>query len=171
MNIQSLSFYRNISRMASGLVVAISLLVLVGWLFDISILKSILPDLATMKANTALAFVLAGVSLWQFTRGPKDQRLNIVAIVYATGTLLIGLLTLAEYVFGLEFGIDQLLFKDELTSQNAYPGRMSPATALNLFLFGLALLMLYGRRGNWLYVWLTSIALIIAGGAVIGYIY
>jgi hypothetical protein len=43
------------------------------WPFGIPALKSIMPALATMKANTALAFVLAGFSLWQITQGHKEQ--------------------------------------------------------------------------------------------------
>ena len=63
LNVQLLSAYRSASRAASGVVILISLLVLAGWLFHIPALTSILPGLATMKANSALAFLLAGVSL------------------------------------------------------------------------------------------------------------
>ena len=37
--------------------------VLVGWLFDIPRLKSVLPGFVSMKSNTAIGFVLAGLSL------------------------------------------------------------------------------------------------------------
>ena len=171
MNTQLISTYRVVSRLASGIVIAIGLLVLMGWFFKIPALPSILPGLATMKANSALAFVLASISLWQVIGEDRDQRSNPIAIVCAAITMLIGLLTLGEYIFGREFGIDQLLFKDELTPQNAYPGRMSPATALNFFLLGCALLVIDIRWSNWINESLTITALMIAAVAVIGYIY
>ena len=171
MNTQLISSYRLASRWSCGIVIAIGLLVLMGWLFELPALTSILPGLATMKANSALAFGLAGVSLWQLTKEYRGQRSNRIAKVCAAITMLIGLLTLCEYIFGWDFGIDQLLFKDKLTPQNAYPGRMSPATALNLFLLGCALLILDSHWGNRLYILLTSTAILIAGVAVIGYLY
>jgi hypothetical protein len=39
-------------------------LVLVGWVFDLAVFKSLNPRLVSMKANTAAAFALAGSSFW-----------------------------------------------------------------------------------------------------------
>src|SRR5213593_3309711 len=50
---------------AAGLAVALlGCLVLGGWVFDVPVLKSLRPDWATMKANTATGLLFAGVAVW-----------------------------------------------------------------------------------------------------------
>src|SRR5580658_937463 len=44
--------------------VVLGCLVLCGWAFHIEILKTVLPGLVTMKANTALGIAFSGASLW-----------------------------------------------------------------------------------------------------------
>ena len=55
-------------------------------------------------------------------------------------SILVGLLTLSEYLFHVDLRIDQLLFKDLL--QFPYPGRMAHITAFNFCLIGLSVLLL-----------------------------
>lgn len=164
-------FYCYISRVASGIVIAVGFLVLVGWLFDISALKSILPGLATMKANTALAFVLSGISLWLASTKHENRRADLIAKGCATFIVVVGLLTLSEYVLNRDFGIDQWLFKDTLTPENAHPGRMSPVTALNISLLGFALLILDRHRYRWPVEIFSITALITSMLVLMGYAY
>ena len=124
--------------------------VLVGWVFDIPALKSLHPDWVTMKANTALGFVLAGLSLGlaqMRTADDKVQRFTHTALcrkVVQGCTLtvsLIGFLTLVEYLFQCNLGIDQLLFQEATTPiLTSHPGRMAVPTAFNFLVFGIALL-------------------------------
>jgi PAS domain S-box-containing protein len=171
LNSRLLSFYRSASRAAGGIVFAVGFLVLAGWLFDIPALKSIFPGFATMKANTALAFMLAGSSLWLASTRGENQRIDLLAKACATVTMLIGLLTLSEYLFSRDLGIDQLLFKDPLTPESAHPGRLSLVTALNFSLLGLALLFPARHAYRRLVEVFSITALLISVLALMGYVY
>jgi PAS domain S-box-containing protein len=154
------------SRVASGCalaVMALGLVVMAGWLLGIESIKRVLPGLASMKFNTALGFLLAGGAL--FFRGKTTLRGGLAAAVG-----LLGALTLGEYLSGIDFGIDQILFRVEGEAGQA-AGRMSQATAL-CFLLGGAALALLGKPhrdgGSWaevLAIGMGTIGLI----AVLGY--
>ena len=69
-----------------------------------------------MKANTALALVLSGISLvFLIPQAPSRQRRRI-AFILASLVELVGLGTLCEYLFGLNLRLDQLLFMRPQTS-------------------------------------------------------
>src|SRR3989338_1658230 len=146
-------------------------LVLVGWFLNIQPLKNLLPGLATMKANTAVSFVLAGVSLWLLAPEEAASSREVWRCRGARGTAVfvvsLGLLTLGEYLAGWELGIDQLLFEDPGTT--AYPGRMAPATALSLTLVGLALFNLDAPGDSRLSPLLALSATLIGMLAILGY--
>ena len=122
---------------AGSLAAGIGLVVLVGgWALDIYSLRSVLPGLSTMKANTALGIAMLGVSvaLSGGIRGPRF----IASAAAATVALSIGLLSLAEYAFNWNARIDQALFKDTVTSLAGHPGRPAISTSLMLALLGIA---------------------------------
>jgi two-component system, sensor histidine kinase and response regulator len=142
-----LAGFQRVSRYCGMAVAALGLAVLIGWALDIAVLKSVLPGLVTMKANTAVGFLLAGTAL--FAAGRERQSVSVwqvARLVLAAVVALIGALTLGEYVFATDYSIDQLLFAipPEATS-GAPPGRMALATAIAFTLTGLALLFLDGR--------------------------
>ena len=171
---------QSFSKKASIAVIAIGCTVILGWIFDLQLLKSILPGLVTMKANTALCFILGGFSLFiqQRRRAELTARKHqkSAKFLISSGSfliILISLLTLAQYRFNLDLGIDQLLFKESyaLTSRGI-PGRMAPNTAAAFLLLGTALLLLSERRPKYLRVQILSCcALLIAFLGFIGYIY
>jgi PAS domain S-box-containing protein len=140
------------SKAASAFAVAVSSLVLLGWIFNVSILKTVFPGLVEMKANTALGIALSGISLWLLQRDGINRQRRRLAQTAALLVILLGLLTLSQYFWGWNLGIDQLLFKDPSGAlQTLIPGRPSPQTSLNFVLVGFALLLLdlktrHGRR-------------------------
>src|SRR4030042_2302283 len=131
------------SRASSFITFLVGLLGLVGWKFDITVLMSVLPGTVTMKANTALCFMLSGASLWMLVPEETGQKVRSIARFFAFIGTIIGALTLSEYIFDLNLGIDQLLFQEPADAvETFHPGRMAPNTALNFIMLGLALLLL-----------------------------
>ena len=160
------------SRVVGPFIVTIAAVVLVGWIMDIPFLKSLGPELVAMKPNAAISFGLAGISLWFLSTRKGSRRKYQVAKVCAVVTALIGLLTLAEYIAGSDFGIDQLLFRESAGAVGtSNPRRMSPIGAVNFLLVGLALWLFHSQRQRLFAQLLVLAALLISLVAFIGYAY
>jgi signal transduction histidine kinase/CHASE3 domain sensor protein len=130
-----------ISLAASLLVMCIGALVLAGWAFDITVLKSVLPSLAPMKVNTAIGVFLSGLGLLLLLRLKPGRAPGALIGVIGGVVILIGALTLAEYFFGWDLHIDQLLFPEPGNMVwTAQPGRMAAVSAFCLVLTGAAIL-------------------------------
>jgi len=164
----------SLASLAGALVAALGCLVLVGWALNAEVLKSVLPGTVTMKANTALAFVLSGSALWTLASAGAGTWAGRVARACAGAAALIGLLTLGEYVLGWNLGIDQLIFREPAGAIGTVaPGRMAPATALNFVLAGSSLLLVgaLSRRVRATARGLAIAAWFVALLAFLGYLY
>ena len=131
---------------AAWLTVGVGVVVLVGWAFDIALLKSISPNWVSMKANTAACFILTGTALGLATRlrvtaePPRDPRRAFFSRASSGVAGMIGLLTLGEYALGWNPGLDQWLFVEPAgTVGTSNPGRMAPETALCFVALAVAL--------------------------------
>jgi len=147
----------------------VGVVVLAGWALDIPLARSVVPGTISMKANTAVSFVLAGMGLWLVTGGRAGQRAYLAGRLLGLAVAAAGILNLGEYAFGVDLGIDQLLFIDH-DAATAYPGRMSLLTALAFMAAGTALAFIDARpRGRWP----AGLMAIVAGGvgyvALVGY--
>ena len=170
-NPRLISTFKSFSNYASITVLVIGVLVLCGWIFDIPVLRGGIVGFTTMKGNTAIAFILAGVALLLGNHETVSNFSRYVRFSCILIIILLGLFTLSEYVFNWDLGIDQLLIKDKLAFENEYPGRLSPVTSVNFCLLGLALLILDLRQYRWLVEPFCITALIISVLALMGYIY
>jgi PAS domain S-box-containing protein len=128
------------ARLAGSFVCLLGLVVLMGWALDIAPCKSVFPGLATMKANTAVGLALCGSALALLSGERRWTTRRLTTSTIALAVVILGALTLGEYFFGWNVGIDQFLFRDEIkTIGISQPGRMSPATAFCFILTGIAL--------------------------------
>ncbi|MBI3725766.1 hypothetical protein HY251_17705 [bacterium] len=144
---------------------------IVGWALDIGALKSVLPGPVSMKPNTALAFIFASLALRLLLAAP-DRRRGKLALAFAASECGIALLSLSEYAFGWNLGIDELIFRDPVGRLGiSGPGRMAPATALGHLLLGSALVLAAARRGERAARFLAAFAALVALVPLVGYLY
>src|SRR5471032_2518718 len=125
-------------RLAAVIAAMLGLAGLAGWAFAVPVLKSVLPGAVEMRANAAVGLVLAACALFILCDRPSLPRQRL-AQTLALAVAALGVATLGEYLFGLDLGIDELLFRDAVHAYNAFPGRMAPYTSVALALIGLAL--------------------------------
>lgn len=150
----------------------VSGLVLLNWAFDVPLARSIRSGLLTMKANTAVCFVLAAAALFILGKGLKGNRARLLAYAFGGAVLVLGVVTLLEYVTHSNLNIDQMLFADRSELAATFPpGRMSPATAINFIYLGTALLLLAARRAFGLMQILVLLILVYSMFALVGYLY
>ncbi|HEY7402147.1 MAG TPA: PAS domain S-box protein [Candidatus Angelobacter sp.] len=117
----------------------LGIVVLIGWQIHSRALVQVVPTLPPMYRMTALSFVLNGVALLLLNTGHKRA-----AAFLARVTLLLVILVCLEYALGTNFGIDEFLGPDYITT--FIPGRMSPVSALCFVGASLAVIAAASRR-------------------------
>ncbi|MFV1973052.1 MAG: CHASE domain-containing protein, partial [Thiohalobacterales bacterium] len=133
---QKMDLGLTLAKLAGFLSLALGALVLLGWYLREPALIQVSPAFVPMQYNTALGFAVGGLALlglaWYWPR---------FTVIAAVIVLLIGVLTLIEYIFGVDLHIDQLFMEHYIDLKTSNPGRMAPNTALCFSLTGLTVLI------------------------------
>jgi|GEM_PF-3555874 len=152
----------------------VATLVLLGWHFDISLLKSVSRNYITMKANTSVGLIWLACSLWLLRMESAPRWKSIAGKTFAVLTFALAAVTLSQYLLDWNLGIDELLYTDPSTVKGLFPpGRFAPITAVTFMVISSAILLANSRWKN-LYgaaQVLAAIAFIIAFQALLGYIF
>jgi signal transduction histidine kinase len=158
---------RRLSTFCGILVIAVGLVVLVGWTLQMPVLTGLFGTI-TMKTNAAIALVLCGAGVLLISR------LRIVAAGFGLLAGTLGAVTLAEHVSGWDAGIDQALFTEAAGAiATASPNRMGLNACISVLLGGTALMLLATRhpRAAAIGQRLSFGAMALALLALAGYIY
>ena len=121
---------------ASFIQILLGITVIIGWYIHEPSLIQIHKTFVPMQFNTALGFLSGGLGLLFILLNKKKW-----ASVFTILLLLMGLLTLIEYIFGINLGIDELFMDHYITTGITNKGRMAPNTAFCFLLTGLAFTM------------------------------
>jgi len=107
----------------------------IGWIFDIPALTQITPDLPAMQPNTIAGLIMSAVAIFLLSRKPAKASV-VVSWVLGAVVFLLGLVTLLQYVFGWDLGIDRFFVSNVPTQIQPHPGRPSPQTSVNFVFLG-----------------------------------
>ncbi len=134
---------RHITTIAAILTLLIALLVLGTWIFADPASDISLP----VKFNTGICILLSAIALLILNRENVSRFGMLIANACSQIVLLLTLLTLGQYVFRTDFGIDQFFWKDRNPAPgSSFPGRMAALTASVFFLFSICMLLLRKKR-------------------------
>jgi diguanylate cyclase (GGDEF)-like protein len=153
---------------------AIAVSALLGWALDVPILTTWDPGNVTIKANAAVCFLLGSSALLTHARSDHSPVIRNAGTMCAVLMLVLATVTLAEYAFDRNLGIDQVLVHSTaLESGTSHSGRMAPNTALEFVLIAVALVAARAksRRGPYVAQACTFGALFLVLVALVGYVY
>jgi len=147
---------------ATIITMLLGIMVITGWLIHNDFLRELFPGQVRMKFNAALCFILSSFALLLKVFAPGTKTWTSISALLSAIVFLIGLVTLTEYITGINYGIDELFVRDELpTTALYYAGRMSPLSAVNFLLIGTGLFLLNKEKtAGWQFYYLFSIAFI-----------
>lgn len=136
------TIYSTIKRTVIVFILLFSSLIMFEWVLHVEILFNLSEkDGATTKFNTALLFFLSALSLYICKK--PDKKYSLLFRIFTGIILIIGLLTIIEYVFDLSL-IDNFFITDNISVY--HPGRMSLATASCFTFFGIGLTGLISKN-------------------------
>jgi PAS domain S-box-containing protein len=150
-------------RTCAAVPIALGLVALLGWAFDIPRLRSVFPGAVEMKANTAAALVTAGVALLLHAAAdghPRRRTAIRVAQFLGLAVCALGMATAIQYLLGIDLRIDQALVRDTVAAPRV-PGRMSVYSTAALSLLGAALATFPLRRLRMLTMPMAAVAAMI----------
>lgn len=115
--------------------------VMLGWLLDIGVLKSILPFWVTMKFSTAVSFLFSGVILYYIARCHRQDRCVALMILPISSMVIFLLMAslLASTIIGINVGVEEMFVREPAQAVGSVvPGRPSVATMINFMFIAIA---------------------------------
>jgi len=128
-------------------VLTVSLLIIISgalamgiMLFNFAGLEQWYQKRVDIKFNNALCVTLVGVYYLLFKVEP-NKKTNPLFFILSSFIIAISALTLAEYIFNISTGIDQLFVADkrDIAAHDPFPGRLRWQVAVVILFFGLSL--------------------------------
>jgi len=127
----------------SGIITGVlGLIVLLGWQFKSYTMETFGLGGVTMKVNTAISFLLAGISLILLQIKSNKWNYGLIRLLSII-IVSLSIISLAQDAYNVNLGIDQFIYHDvKNAADTIYPGRMAPNTSINFVFIGTVIFLL-----------------------------
>jgi CheY-like chemotaxis protein len=162
-------------RIAAALAFIGAVLILLGWAFDVTLLKSGIPGQRATQPLSAACFALCALSL-----GLSTERCMLCRLLTRGGAVVVlgvAIATIWQNALDVDWGLDQFLFSDAVVHEQTGPylraGRPAAGTLVSLALLCGCLLLSWARSGagRSLFVWLGTVGALLAATLLLAYLY
>lgn len=152
---------------------AVGVLVLLGWQFDVEVLKRPISGLVAMNPLTALCFVLSGTGLYRLRKLQTSGSKDFVGTLIVSLIIMISIAKLVNIFLHSDFQIDHVLFSEALAADmmGNVSNSMAPNTALGFSLLGISIYLSGIESQKSLANTLVSGVFIVGFFSVLGYLY
>jgi PAS domain S-box-containing protein len=123
----------------------LSLLVVLGWHMEISLLTQFSPRLPPSRYNSALTHLFICTALLSASLGFRRLTVALSAVTFTFAALI-----LSQYLLAVDWGIDSLLMSTEVFSHDPHPGRPSYLTCIG-FMVSSAAALTFALGERWCY--------------------
>lgn len=143
---------------------------LAGWISGIERFKDWFGTGITIKANTSIFVLSAGIALLLSIVTPRQK--NTVRLLSGFAVVL-SLLTASQHLTGYDLGIDTLIFSEPAGSPaTASPGRMGIPASTSLSMIGIAVFIsTFGVTSRKAASLLGTLALAVSSLSIVGYLF
>ncbi len=139
--------YKRWSFLCVFVVLLISVLVLIGWQFNIQIFKYPIPGLVGMNPVTAISFILLGIAFLFFVQ--KKYKSHYIGYALAIIVIISSLFKLASAVIPSLPRIDNLFYTDKIIFKpTGGANSMALTTGISFILTGISLLFINYETGK-----------------------
>lgn len=157
------------AALSSGILLSLlGLSVLLGWFFHCFFLIQLSPSFAPMQFNSALCFLLAGLTLICQVKEYFKSSILLIFFLFMIPSII-----LIQYFMETNLGIDELFIRAYIIVEGQYPGRMAPNSAFALICGAAALCLLltpYSNIKSTICLILSLIVFNLGALSIIGYV-
>jgi hypothetical protein len=163
---------RIMSQILAGIVAIVSIAVMMGWILDIGVLKSILPGWVSMKFITSLSFFFSAILVMILAKKEKGEASNYFIMIISFALLLLMITFVISLFVGVSTGIEKLFVQEQPGAvRTTVPGVPAIPTMVCFILISLSGLIFLLRSGKCRCgIIFGALIALIGGVAVLGYI-